>query len=306
MEQFIDFRDIANLESFSSAFCKMQDSYVLVNVTADGSGHLDIDDIPKKFQGIMMMLVRNGSPFNLEIDQQLVNVTPDTLVMVSPGSVVRFIGKLPANLDMWVLYLDMTFLENINFNLSAIPLPTKHNHPRRSMLLDADEALVMSRFFELINLTTSTEHEDSQLGKCVSTSIIAAMLYQMIQYYYKRIAEIIDYETDSQKSVRRNDYVREFIRLLRSNYIKERAVAFYADKLFISPKYLSLLVKESTGRSAAKWIDDFVITEAKNMLRYSGKNVQQVAYALNFPTQSSFGKYFKHLTGMSPTEYQRS
>ena len=53
-------------------------------------------------------------------------------------------------------------------------------------------------------------------------------------------------------------------------------------------------------------IDEFVILEAKNLLRFSGKNIQQIAYELNFPNQSSFGKYFKHLTGMSPSEYQRT
>jgi AraC-like DNA-binding protein len=94
--------------------------------------------------------------------------------------------------------------------------------------------------------------------------------------------------------------------LVHIYYSKERAVKFYADKLFISPKYLSLLVKEATGRSAANFIDEFVVLEAKNMLRFSGKNIQQIAYALNFSNQSSFGKYFKHLTGMSPTEYQKS
>lgn len=83
-------------------------------------------------------------------------------------------------------------------------------------------------------------------------------------------------------------------------------VSFYAEKLFISPKYLSLIIKESIGRSAAEVIDEYVILEAKNLLRFSGKNIQQVAYELNFPNQSSFGKYFKHLTGMSPSEFQRS
>ena len=93
--------------------------------------------------------------------------------------------------------------------------------------------------------------------------------------------------------------------LVSQHYRKERGVAFYASKLFISPKYLSLIIKESTGQSAARWIDNFVILEAKNLLRFSGKNVQQVAYELNFTNQSSFGKYFKHLTGMSPTKFQR-
>ena len=96
------------------------------------------------------------------------------------------------------------------------------------------------------------------------------------------------------------------MKLVHLHYTKERSVSFYASRLFISPKYLSLLVKEATGRSAARWIDYFVINEAKNLLRFSGKNIQQVAYALNFSNQSSFGKYFKHLTGMSPTEFQKN
>ena len=63
---------------------------------------------------------------------------------------------------------------------------------------------------------------------------------------------------------------------------------------------------KATGRSAAAWIDECVILEAKNLLRFSGKNIQQIAYELNFSNQSSFGKYFKHLTGMSPSEFQKT
>ena len=101
-------------------------------------------------------------------------------------------------------------------------------------------------------------------------------------------------------------YVHDFIGLVREHHRRERTVAFYADKLFISPKYLSLIIKETLGRSAAEIIDDYVILEAKNLLRFSGKDIQQVSYELNFPNQSSFGKYFKHLTGLSPSEYQHT
>ena len=59
-------------------------------------------------------------------------------------------------------------------------------------------------------------------------------------------------------------------------------------------------------KSAGEWIDSYVIQEAKNLLRYSGKNVQQIAYELNFTNQSSFGKYFKNITGMSPTAFQNA
>lgn len=81
---------------------------------------------------------------------------------------------------------------------------------------------------------------------------------------------------------------------------------YYAEKMFITPKYLSVLIREATGHSAVDWIDQYVILEAKNMLRYSGKNIQQIAYDLNFSNQSAFGKYFKNITGVSPSEFRHS
>lgn len=129
---------------------------------------------------------------------------------------------------------------------------------------------------------------------------MSAAAYQIMAY-----GEDAGNSRDALKpSSRKLNYVQTFLRLVRTHHKRERAIGFYADKMFISPKYLSLIIKEATGRSAAEWIDQYVLQEAKNLLRYSGKNVQQIAYELNFTNQSSFGKYFKHLTGVSPTQFQ--
>lgn len=86
--------------------------------------------------------------------------------------------------------------------------------------------------------------------------------------------------------------------------MSERSVTFYAEQLCITPKYFSSLVKKLSGKSAAQWIDNYVILEAKNLLKYSDMSIQEIAYRLNFSTQSFFGKYFKHQTGLSPTQYR--
>ena len=67
---------------------------------------------------------------------------------------------------------------------------------------------------------------------------------------------------------------------------------------------MSALIKEVSGRSAAQWIDDYVILEAKSLLKYSDLSIQEIAYRLNFSTQSFFGKYFKQHTGISPGQYK--
>lgn len=99
-------------------------------------------------------------------------------------------------------------------------------------------------------------------------------------------------------------YFQQFIRLLGQHYKSERSVGFYARQMCITPKYLTTLIKRVSNRSVSEWIDDYVIMEAKTLLKYSSMSVQEVAYQLNFPNQSFFGSYFKRLTGVSPSQYK--
>jgi AraC-like DNA-binding protein len=98
----------------------------------------------------------------------------------------------------------------------------------------------------------------------------------------------------------------QFISLVAKYHGQYRNVGFYADKLCLTPKYLSKLIKNATGRSAPEWIDAYVILEAKNMLKYSNETIKEIDYKLNFPNQSVFYKFFKARTGMTPSEYRNS
>ena len=73
----------------------------------------------------------------------------------------------------------------------------------------------------------------------------------------------------------------------------------------ITPKYLSSIVKDVSGKNAGEWITEYVILEAKVLLKSSKMDVQGIAYKLNFPNQSFFGKYFKQKTGMTPGQYRK-
>jgi YesN/AraC family two-component response regulator len=83
-------------------------------------------------------------------------------------------------------------------------------------------------------------------------------------------------------------------------------MSFYASKLCLTPKYLSKLIKQASGRSAPDWIDSFVILEAKNMLKYSDISIKEIVYKLHFANQSVFYKFFKSHTGITPSEYRNS
>ena len=113
--------------------------------------------------------------------------------------------------------------------------------------------------------------------------------------------------TVTVKNKSRKEYIFErFYEFLVESYQSERSVKFYADQLCLTPKHLSGVVKEVSGKTVGEWIDELVILEAKALLNSSSMNIQEIADRLNFANQSFFGKYFKHYTGMSPKEYRKS
>jgi len=98
--------------------------------------------------------------------------------------------------------------------------------------------------------------------------------------------------------------VEKFLSLAQNHHKAQRGLDFYADKLCITPKHLSKVIKETTGKSANDLIDEHVALEAKALLKSTNMTIQQISDELNFPSQSFFGKYFKRIAGMSPREYK--
>lgn len=118
-----------------------------------------------------------------------------------------------------------------------------------------------------------------------------------IGYYFHQL---------SKNKILSNDeaLMNDFSKEVQQFYRKERKVLFYADRLHLSASYLSTVIKRVSGKTAAEWIDDYVVLEAKALLKSTKLTIQQISDELNFPSQSFFGKYFKRITGMSPKEYR--
>ena len=104
---------------------------------------------------------------------------------------------------------------------------------------------------------------------------------------------------------RKEDVSMRFVKLLSDSFREERSVIFYAEQLHVTPRYLSQTVKEVTGKSAGELIDEMVILEAKALLNDVSVTISQVADSLYFSDQFFFSKYFKRLTGISPSEYRK-
>lgn len=254
----------------------------------------------RRIEGASLMLLSHGS-VRIVQNGENIQVTAPASVDFAPGAAMAVECDDWSEVDLHLLYIDPSFLPELNISFTAITGEGVFERTSPVLSLSQQELTLLQRFFKLIR-SVMEDRTNPVMTRHVLASLFSAFAYQLVMFWYKRLGEKA---VDASVNPRRASYVVEFFKILHLNFMKERALPFYAGQLCISTKYLSMLVKEATGRSAADWIDKFVITEAKQMLRFSGKSIQQIAFSLNFVTQSAFGKYFKKTTGMSPSEFQR-
>lgn len=105
-------------------------------------------------------------------------------------------------------------------------------------------------------------------------------------------------------SYRNVDLFNRFCNLVVEHYRESREVAFYAQKLMLTPKYFSKVIHETIGMSASDWIEQYVATQAKNLLRTRpNMTIQEVCLVMGFPEQPSFCRFFKRITGITPRQF---
>lgn len=158
----------------------------------------------------------------------------------------------------------------------------------------AENLAASFRFLQQKYRTPSAERNN------ILKNILNGLLYEIGALYDQQPAPLPASRTRSQQ------LAEAFRRLVQANCATARSVTFYAAALCITPKYLSELVKEVTGRPASDWIAEAVVLEAKALLQNPAVSVQQVAASLHFADQFAFSRFFKNSTGLSPTAYRQA
>lgn len=254
---------------------------------------------PFRIDGYMVLYCINGH-IKLNVNLQEHELKSGMLFLNYPGSIIRVNDILDADEDglkyicvvmsrefVGNLMLDVNKLFTHDLSLMGTPSISLDNAQRR--LLQEHVAL-------MINIVTGNSS-----FKVESVRSILSSVFYFIAGIWVEKASV---HKETSVSGRSQAVFEQFIKLVAEYHTMYRNVGFYAEKLSLTPKYLSRIVRDASGRSAPEWIDDYVILEAKNLLKYSGLPVKELVYRLNFPSQSVFYKFFKAHTGMTPTEYK--
>jgi AraC-like DNA-binding protein len=171
-----------------------------------------------------------------------------------------------------------------------------------TLLLNKEEENLVDN---LLEMTWNEFHKNKDnFSIPIILSYISTLLNHSERFYARQ------FETRKKLS---NQLSSDFLNALKSYYIKSKddiiqqpSVQYFADKLNITPNYLSDTVKHQYGKSALTIIHDFVIEEAKRQLKTSNKTVSDISYHLGFEYPNYFSRLFKRKTNMSPSEYRKS
>ena len=251
-------------------------------------------DSPCRLKAGIFVLLLDG---DIEASINLVRyqIQPKSFIILLPQSILQ-IHQANGNLKIYFIGFSSEFLQNNNL-FKIIPEYYYQMRERPIIALEENDKLIYHSYFDLLLKAQENGYLPENSDICKST---LGLLLSYLKETYKKVAP---YNTMLIKSKK---ITKQFSELVIQNYMKERNVSFYADKLGITAAHLSTTIKETTGRTCTEIISAMVIMDAKTQLKSTDLPINQIADSLNFCNVSFFGKYFKRYVGVGPQKYRNS
>jgi len=258
--------------------------------------NVSLDKSYKMSDTFAIIVVYKGD-FTIKIDGRPHSLSRGAIACIPPGKTLNLYLK-DQEIDGYMMTFSPLF-----FELLQIPVSVSKDKLMINSELDPIEN-TLNRIDQIFSLIKDGLSNSDDLFRKEKLLNLVAVFYIEILNAYAQSNPIAKKLCKSDGLNWKNKICKDFFVLVKQYSREERQLKFYADKLCVSPKHLSFLIKNATGLPANKWITDAVIHDAKHLLQNSGNSVKEIAYILNFSNQSFFGKYFKREVGISPSDYQ--
>lgn len=265
---------------------------------------LDMLKYPVRLDGYVIFFLKKGDgSFQLGFNLDTYEIHERSLLITAPGNIIRLSAydeNKIADSELIFALFSKDFVSNIHVDFDKTLQAAVRFLESPCLTLNAEQLDIASDYF---TLARKIIHSQMDNKREIISSLLTSITYLAVNLWRNEIASAK--ERQDMSSLRVNQTYEQFIALVSQHNNKERGMAFYADKMHITPKYLSKIIKQASGRSGPDWIDSFVVLEAKNLLKYTDKPVKEIVWQLNFPTPSVFNKFFKKHTNLTPSEYRK-
>lgn len=150
-------------------------------------------------------------------------------------------------------------------------------------------------------LDSAVEVEENPFKLYEQKLLLLALTYRICSMYNRKLVN-----DGEEAGGRKNEVFIRLIQLIEKYYMQERGVEFYADKLCLSPKYLSAVSKSICGYTVQELVFKAIIRKSISLLKNTQKDIQEISNEFGFPNASYFGTFFKKQMGMSPQQYRKN
>jgi AraC-like DNA-binding protein len=248
--------------------------------------------IPLRFEDMRMGYIKSGEA-DLILNLIPCHVKKGMLIYISSESIMQVDHYSDDfNLEGFTLPNDML---NVSLHGDVPSLMTFDMYDVRLMPSEEEITIFKNLLAMLWNVATLLNSDQELAGDLVSALV----------HYYNYLFVKYNKSEDRRRS-RERDIFNKFIYLVNRSHGIERQLDYYADKMFLSQRYLGSIIKKVSGVTAKEWIDRAAITEIKVLLKHSDKQITQIADQLHFSNDSFFSRFFKRLTGTTPKKYREN
>lgn len=256
--------------------------------------HFNVNWEPYRMKYVLVAICHEGSGFGA-VNLRSFRLQKNTLIIVLPSQIIQSY-EVSADFKGSFILISERLLSLLGQGEAYLFYKNAETHPLYQ--LDDGMAGVLLSYLDLLHKLLQIQHSQPNLEEAI---------HLLNKLFFVLMGRIIHTSTSgTENPLRENEVMMQFLQLVKLNYREHHDVGFYADKMNISAKYMTTLIKKASGKSALQWIEDYVILDAKAQLSSTVNTIQQITFDLNFPSQSLFSRYFKRAVGMSPSDYRDS
>lgn len=247
-------------------------------------------------EGGAILFCRRGSA-TVTVDQLRDRVTRDTLLLLLPGSILH-LNERTDDFRVRFCAFSLELFSEAAYRLDPSFFHILHEHA----IIRLPDRIIegVRNWFQMSSYT----YRDR--GNIFRNTIIRNRLQNVLLEAFDKTQRFAPDVHSQTGTTRQADLFQRFVALVHEHCTEQREVAFYADRLCISTRYLSTIIRSVAHSTAKEFIDRSVVLEIKMLLGSTELSVQEIAYRLHFPDQSYLGRFFKKHTGVSPTEFRNA
>jgi AraC-like DNA-binding protein len=202
----------------------------------------------------------------------------------------------------WGLFFHSEFIRNTTLGKKIAEYTFFRYEENEALHLSFDEKNILNTLLKQMEKEYQTNIDIYSQGLLLSN--LELLLNYCMRFYGRQFFT----RTNQNKDIitKFEQLLIEYIHSERPNYSELPTVKFCAEKLNLSPNYLSDLLKSETGKNTQEHIHYHLLDKAKTLLQGSNQTISEIAYELGFEYPQNFSKLFKKKFGISPTDYRHT